>query len=54
MKREVSLPLSMLRALPAGRMRPGTAARHATLIFFCAVAMTPVIWVFCMSLKSVA
>ena len=55
MTREVSLPLSTSRALPAvRRARPGTVARHATLVFFCAVAMTPVIWVFCMSLKSVA
>jgi ABC-type glycerol-3-phosphate transport system permease component len=55
MTREVSLPLSTSRVLPARRrVRPGTVARHATLIVFCAVAMTPVIWVFCMSLKSVA
>ena len=54
MKRDVSLPLSTSRVLPARRVRPGTVARHATLVFFCAVAMTPVIWVFCMSLKSVA
>jgi ABC-type glycerol-3-phosphate transport system permease component len=55
MKKEVSLPLSTSRAFPARRrVRPGTVARHATLIVFCAVAMTPVIWVFCMSLKSVA
>ena len=55
MKRDISLPLSTSRALPVGRrVRPGTVARHATLILFCVVAMTPVIWVFCMSLKSVA
>ena len=55
MKREVSLPLSTSRTLSARRrVRPGMVARHAILIVFCAVAMTPVIWVFCMSLKSVA
>ena len=36
------------------RLDGGTALRHAVLIFFCIVAVAPIIWVFFMSLKSVA
>lgn len=56
MQIEADVPLSRSKTTSL-RRRPihaGTVLRHAVLIFFCAVAMTPVIWVFCMSLKSVA
>lgn len=34
-------------------LEPGTIARNAVLIFFCIVAMVPVLWVVSMSFKSV-
>ncbi|MDB5075552.1 MAG: binding-protein-dependent transport system inner rane component [Chloroflexi bacterium] len=47
-------------AMPRGRsarlrwpLPPGALARHAVLIFFCLVAIVPVVWVFSMSLKPV-
>lgn len=56
MQLPADVSVSRSAAVPARRrrVRAGTALRHAILIFFCAVAITPVIWVFCMSLKSVA
>ena len=35
------------------RLSSGAIVRHAVLIFFCVIAVTPVIWVFSMSLKSI-
>ena len=35
------------------RLSAGAVFRHATLIIFCVIAVTPVIWVFSMSLKSI-
>jgi ABC-type glycerol-3-phosphate transport system permease component len=35
------------------KIEPGTILRHIILIFFCIVAMVPVLWIFSMSFKSV-
>ncbi len=35
------------------RIAIGTVVRHAILILFCLIAVTPVVWVFFMSLKSI-
>jgi multiple sugar transport system permease protein len=35
------------------RLEPGTITRNAVLVFFCIVAMVPVLWVVSMSFKSV-
>jgi ABC-type glycerol-3-phosphate transport system permease component len=36
------------------RIEPGTVLRHLVLIFFCIVAMVPVLWIFSMSFKAVS
>ncbi|HEY8285756.1 MAG TPA: carbohydrate ABC transporter permease [Chloroflexota bacterium] len=54
---ESNLPSSVTRSRDQGRrgrLPAGVAVRHLVLIFFCIVALLPIIWVISMSLKPVS